>query len=125
MSEQALQFRPCSWSEDHRARIAQKHANSDSNLGSRGLELTYNVLAVSKLFINNPPRWLSGMDVVRVLGLNPQTAYDILYRMEAAEWLSSSRDHAGEGRARLFYRITGKGHQQASTALLFLREACT
>ncbi len=125
MSNQALQFRPCDWPDDYRYRMARKHGNGDGNFGSRGLELTYNVLAISKLFLNDPPRWLSGMEVCRVLGLRPSTAYGTLERMEAANWLQSHRNMNHDPGGPRNYRITGHGHQSASMALAFLREACT
>src|SRR6266550_2881406 len=94
---------------------------------SPGFQVDLNVLRVSRLFLSSTGKRRCGYDVVKTLGIKLSTTYNVLYRMQAAHWLSSVQEGQRiDGRPGLrVYYITPLGVQKASAAFEALNMAST
>ncbi len=92
-----------------------------------GLQINLNVLRVSRLFLSSTGKRRCGFDVAKTLGIKVSTAYNVLYRMYDAEWISSIQEPQkldGRPGSRL-YHMTPKGVHNASQAFAALQMAST
>ncbi len=94
---------------------------------ANGLQINLNVLRVSRLFLSSTGKRRCGFDVARTLGLKVSTAYNVLYRMQDAQWVSSIQEAQkldGRPGSRL-YNMTPIGVAKASAAFAALQMAST
>ncbi len=94
---------------------------------TNGLQISLNVLRVSRLFLSSTGKRRCGFDVMRTLGIKRSTTYDVLSRLQEAEWLSSMQEPQkldGRPGSRL-YQLTPYGVQRASEAFAALQMAST
>jgi PadR family transcriptional regulator PadR len=87
-----------------------------------GLRMTVGVLAVLGALLDGPDTELSGLEIVRVRGLESGTIYPILQRLRGAGWVSDRWEDPApahtEGRPpRRYYRLTVEGRARAVQAL--------
>lgn len=77
------------------------------------MEITANVLRISRSLLDAPDQRRYGYELMICTGLASPSMYKALHRMEAAGWLESYPEpgtHKTLGRApRRYYEITGQG----------------
>ena len=89
-------------------------AASEPRLSKQGLVILH-------LFTDRPTVALAGSDIVKAAGVLSGTAYQILFRLEQAGWLTSEWERVepaeiGRPRKRL-YRLTALGERKSRAAL--------
>jgi PadR family transcriptional regulator len=86
-----------------------------------GLRMTLGVLAVLGALLDGPGAELSGLEIVRVRGLESGTIYPILQWLRGAGWVSDRGEDPEpaqtEGLPRRYYRLTVEGRARAVQAL--------
>ncbi len=94
-------------------------------MADRDVRLTQPTLKVLRFLLEKPREGRSGAEISKSTKVGSGTLYPMLARLETAGWLSSEwetidpRD-AGRPRRR-FYKLTGIGQRNASTALADLQ----
>lgn len=87
----------------------------------KGLQVNLTVLRIVRAFLEAPNKKRSGYEIAKHCGMNRDTVYDALHRMQKAGWLVSERERLRRdviARApRRFYQITDKGASRARTLL--------
>ena len=94
---------------------------------ANGLQINLNVLRVSRLFLSSTGRRRCGFEVAHTLGIKVSTTYNVLWRMEDADWLASMQEAKkldGRPGSRL-YQMTPNGVQLASQAFAALQMGST
>lgn len=89
------------------------------------VQITFTVLKISRMFLDEPGKKRSGYEIAKVTGLDRDTVYGALHRLENAGWLVSELERAkptviGRARRRL-YLITDRGRQTALARLAQLQ----
>jgi DNA-binding PadR family transcriptional regulator len=83
------------------------------------IEMTFNALRVSRLFLASTTTKHTGYRVAQHLGINPPRAYEVLARLQHAGWLASQREQ--ESRHRRLYELTEEGLNAARRTLAELQ----
>lgn len=91
------------------------------------VQINFTVLKISRLFLDAPGKKRSGYEIAKETGLDRDTVYGALHRLENAGWLVSELERAKPtiiGRAcRRLYLITGHGQKTARDSLAQLQPA--
>lgn len=90
------------------------------------IRVTVNVAKVLRAFLEDPDKPRFGYDLMKTTGLPSGAMYQVLARLEKAEWITGKFediDTKTAGRpARRFYRFTPAGKERGQMALAELHE---
>ena len=91
------------------------------------VQINFTVLKISRLFLDAPGKKRSGYEIAKATGIDRDTVYGALHRLEDAGWLVSELERTkptviGRARRRL-YLITDLGSRTARESLAQLQPA--